>query len=105
MKSLLCDWLLSCVLSVQGPTPLSDLYYGSVLYDYYQDDYQQALLDTLIVEAGESEGVYLAPFDIDRLRAYRRREVWGNAYRRPRAYSALVSPAVAEPFVRPDATR
>ncbi len=50
MKAFLCDWILSCVLSVQPVTPLPDLYYGTVLYDYYQDDYQQALLDTLIVE-------------------------------------------------------
>ena len=50
MKEFLCDWILSCVLSVQPVTPLADLYYGTVLYDYYQDDYQQALLDTLIVE-------------------------------------------------------
>jgi tetratricopeptide (TPR) repeat protein len=50
MKEFLCDWILSCVLAVQPVTPLPDLYYGSVLYDYYQDDYQQALLDALIVE-------------------------------------------------------
>ena len=50
MKELLCDWILSCVLSVQPVTPLPDLYYGTVLYDYYQDDYQQALLDAMIVE-------------------------------------------------------
>ena len=50
MKEFLCDWILSCVLAVQGPTPLPDLYYGAVLFDYYQDDYEQALIDTLIVE-------------------------------------------------------
>ncbi len=50
MKELLCDWILSCVLTVQPVTPLPDLYYGTVLYDYYQDDYQQALLDALIIE-------------------------------------------------------
>src|SRR4249920_2513964 len=50
MKGFLCDWILSCVLSVQPVTPLPDLYYGTVLYDYFQDDYQQALLDALIAE-------------------------------------------------------
>ncbi len=50
MKEFLCDWILSCLLTVQPVTPLPDLYYGTVLYDYYQDDYQQALLDALIVE-------------------------------------------------------
>jgi predicted amidohydrolase len=61
--------------------------------------------DTLIVEAGEREGVYLAPFDLQELRAYRARETWGNAYRRPRCYAPLVSADVREPFVRRDATR
>jgi tetratricopeptide (TPR) repeat protein len=50
MKGFLCDWILSCVLSVQPVTPLPDLYYGTLLYDYFQDDYQQALLDALIAE-------------------------------------------------------
>lgn len=61
--------------------------------------------DTLIVEAGEEEGVYLAAFDLARLRDYRARESWGNAYRRPRLYRSLTDENVAPPFVRPDATR
>ena len=61
--------------------------------------------DTLIVEAGESEDVYLASFDMDSLRAYRERETWGNAYRRPRLYHALTAADVGPPFIRPDATR
>ena len=61
--------------------------------------------ETLLVEAGESEGVYLAQFDMDRIRAYRRREVWGNAFRRPRLYDLLTSPEVEPPFVRASARR
>lgn len=61
--------------------------------------------DTLIVEAGEGEGVYVATFDIEGIRAYRERESWGNAYRRPRLYGALSAAEVAPPFVRADATR
>jgi predicted amidohydrolase len=56
--------------------------------------------NTLIVEAGESEGVYLARFDMDRLREYRRHETWGNAFRKPHRYSLLASLDVAPPFVR-----
>ncbi|HEX2267847.1 MAG TPA: carbon-nitrogen hydrolase family protein, partial [Actinomycetota bacterium] len=62
-------------------------------------------LDTLIVEAGPSEGIYLADFDMGRIRAYRDRETWGNAYRRPRLYGALTSEDVRAPFIRPDARR
>jgi predicted amidohydrolase len=59
--------------------------------------------DTCLVEAGEEEGVYLAAFDMARLRAWREREVWGNAYRKLRAYQLLTVPAVTPPFVRADA--
>jgi N-carbamoylputrescine amidase len=61
--------------------------------------------DTLLVEAGDDEDVYLAAFDVDSIRAYRKREVWGNAYRRPRLYKTLISEEVEPPFVRGDATR
>ncbi len=50
MKEYLCGWLLSCLVATQPATPLPDLYYGTVLYDYYQDNPEQALLDTLIIE-------------------------------------------------------
>ena len=59
--------------------------------------------DTLVVEAGESEGVYLAAFEMDEVREYRSREVWGNAFRRPHRYGPLTSLDVQEPFVRADA--
>ncbi|ARQ68070.1 carbon-nitrogen hydrolase family protein [Streptomyces marincola] len=56
--------------------------------------------DMLVVEAGEAAGVFPAVFDLAALRDYRRRETWGDAFRRPRAYGALTEPAVGEPFVR-----
>jgi len=68
-------------------------------------DQHERSSDTLIIEAGEHEGVYLAPFDLDALREYRAREVWGNAYRKPRTYAALLDGAVAPTFVRPDSRR
>ncbi len=61
--------------------------------------------DTLIVEAGEREGIYLAPFDLDALRAYRARETWGDAYRKPHCYAPLVSSDVRGPFARGDSRR
>jgi len=61
--------------------------------------------DTLIIEAGENEDVYLASFDLDSIRAYRQREAWGNAFRRPRLYGTLTIDEVLPPFVRSDATR
>jgi predicted amidohydrolase len=56
--------------------------------------------DPLIVEAGEVEGIVLAPFNLDDMRHWRTTEVWGNAYRRPELYGSLVSLEVADPFRR-----
>ena len=58
--------------------------------------------DTLIVEAGEAEGIVLAAFPLGELRRYREREVHGNAYRRPNLYHPLVSGQVQAPFIRKD---
>ena len=62
-------------------------------------------LDNCLVEAGEEEGVYLAEFDLDAIRDFRRREVWGNAFRRPHLYEPLISLQVNPPFARPTARR
>ncbi|GAA3790470.1 carbon-nitrogen hydrolase family protein [Sphaerisporangium flaviroseum] len=68
-------------------------------------DQRQERLDPLLVEAGRGEGVFLADFDLDAMRAYRARAKWGNAFRKPAHYGALTSEAVSEPFVRPAARR
>ena len=36
--------------------------------------------DMLVMEAGEKPGIYYGELDVDALRDYRQREVWGNAY-------------------------
>lgn len=56
--------------------------------------------DSLIIEAGEHEGVYLASFDLDAIRQYRAHESWGNAFRKPHRYGLLVEQRVEDPFVR-----
>jgi predicted amidohydrolase len=61
--------------------------------------------DTLIIEAGEAEGIYIAAFPLDKIRAYRKNEVHGNAYRHPKKYGLLVSEKVKDPFIRDDARR
>lgn len=77
----------------------------SLAFDGIAYDEQEGSRDMLIVEAGPEEGVYLAAVDLDRLRAYRQREIWGNAFRRPGRYGLLTSPIVQPPFVRESATR
>jgi len=56
-----------------------------------------------LVEADGTEGVYIAEFPLAEMRAYREREVWGNAFRRPATYAALTSTEVQPPFRRVDA--
>lgn len=58
--------------------------------------------DTLIIEAGEREGIYMADFPIDEMREYRSREVHGNAYRHPHKYKELVAHHIKAPFLRAD---
>jgi hypothetical protein len=58
--------------------------------------------DTLIVEAGEREGTYIADFPIDEIREYRSREVHGNTYRHPKKYGLLISESIEVPFIRKD---
>lgn len=58
--------------------------------------------DTLVIEAGEEEGIYAAQFTLDALRDYRKRGVHGNAYRKPQKYALLVSEHKEEPFIRKD---
>ncbi len=61
--------------------------------------------DPLIVKATDKEGIWYADFDIDLLREYREREIWGDAYRKPRLYNDLVMDNPKPPFVRKNARR
>jgi N-carbamoylputrescine amidase len=74
----------------------------SVAFDGVAFD-EKGSRDTLVVQAGESEGIYMAPFDLEALRTWRAKEVWGNAFRRPRRYHLLASLDVSEPFQRTNA--
>ena len=76
----------------------------SVAFDpvAFDDD---GAVDNCLVEADEEEGIYIAEFDLDRIRDWRRREVWGNAFRRPRCYATLTSREIEVPFIRQEARR
>ena len=62
----------------------------------------EASRDTCILQAGEAPGIYMAEFDLDSMRTYRKQEVHGNAYRRPQKYGLLVSIEKNPPFIRED---
>jgi len=77
----------------------------SIAFDGIAFDEKGSPRDMLAVEAGEKEGIYIAEFDIDKLREYRKHEVWGNAFRKPERYSMLINPEIKEPFIRMKARR
>lgn len=56
--------------------------------------------DTCLLEADGEEGIYIADFDLDMLREYRKKEVHGNAFRHPKKYALLTAEGIREPFVR-----
>ncbi len=58
--------------------------------------------DTCVLEAPEEPGIYIARLDLRLLRAYRSREVHGNAYRRPELYGDLCGEGISPPFIRGD---
>lgn len=52
----------------------------------------------VIIEAGENEGLYMAAFNMDKLRNYRKAETWGNAFRKTDTYGKILSKDVDSPF-------
>lgn len=57
--------------------------------------------DELALARG-AEGIYLARFDLEDIRARQRKVIWGNAYRRPHRYGLLTSPEKAPVWNRID---
>jgi predicted amidohydrolase len=53
-----------------------------------------------IIVAEKGEGVYIAEFDIEKIRKHRQRTIWGNSYRRTNKYNALISHEVDSVFIR-----
>lgn len=55
-----------------------------------------------LVLAGEKEGIYMAEFDLTAIRNKRAKTIWGNAYRRPQRYEALLQTEQAPIWQRID---
>jgi hypothetical protein len=85
------------------PSPAENGY--SIAFDGMAFDDKHSSRDHLIVEASEEEGVYMANFDLKKMREYRASQSWGNAYRKPKTYGLLVDEMVSVPFVRESARR
>ncbi|MEM6708622.1 MAG: hypothetical protein AAF648_07530 [Pseudomonadota bacterium] len=64
MKALLCKLLFSCALAGPGAKPIDDLTYGTLLYDYFQDDYSAALVTAMVAEADGLRGDDAVRFEL-----------------------------------------
>ena len=64
MKNFLCELILSCVIAGPGIKPPDELTYGTVLYSYYQQDYQAALLTTMVAEEQGRRGENPVRFEL-----------------------------------------
>ncbi|MEM7099551.1 MAG: hypothetical protein AAF541_14900 [Pseudomonadota bacterium] len=64
MKQFFCELLFTCTMLAPVGQPIEDLTYGTVLFDYYQEDYQQALLTALVAEGQNRRGDDHIKFDL-----------------------------------------
>ena len=56
--------------------------------------------NTLLLADAETEGLFYAEFDMEKIRSYREREMLGNTFRKVKAYAPLLDDRVQYPFVR-----
>lgn len=64
MKQFFCELLFICAVASPGAKPVEELTYGTVLYEYYQQDYSTALLNTLVAQAQNRVGEEQVKFEL-----------------------------------------
>jgi len=56
--------------------------------------------NTIVLADDKTEGIFIAEYDIEKLRDYRSHEMMGNTYRKVKAYDELLNAEIKEPFKR-----
>lgn len=56
--------------------------------------------NTLLLVDAQTEGLFYAEFDMDKIRYYREHEMMGNTFRKVAAYSKLLDKKIEYPFIR-----
>ncbi len=64
MKQFLCELLFTCSMIGAAVPTVDDLTYGTVLYEYFQEDNQAALLNALVAEKQHRRGENVTRFDL-----------------------------------------
>lgn len=70
---------------------------GSCAFDAMAHQADGTPRDHTLVRAGDDEQIVMAKLDLSALRAYREREIWADAYRRPSRYEEISRVASARP--------
>jgi predicted amidohydrolase len=65
---------------------------GSIAFDGMVCEPDGKFVDQTVIECGTEPGIYVAEIDLDALRAYREREMWGDKWRRPETYRRINAP-------------
>ncbi len=91
-----------CVATCNYPEGYPDCNGHSSVFDGIAFGVGDEPYDMCRLEAPGDAGIYLAHVDLDALRRYREAEAFGNAYRHPRKYHALIEEEIRAPFRRPD---
>ena len=68
----------------------------SVVFDGVAHDEHGRGLDPTVVEASDASGVIVADLDLERLRDYREKGVWGPKFRHPELYGRLSAPRAGD---------
>ena len=64
MKQFFCELLFICAVASPGAKPVEELTYGTVLYEYYQNDFDAALLNTVVAQAQHRVGDEAVKFEL-----------------------------------------
>ncbi len=62
-------------------------------------------LNSELLVMDDKEDIKIVQFDMNEIRDYRKREIFGDAYRKPKMYKQLIENEVKVPFIRKDARR
>jgi len=92
--------MVGVAMANYAPSPGREENGHSVAFSPVAYDEAGRTLDTLVVEGGDTDTILLADFDLNQIRQYREREMFGNAMRRPDAYGPLTGSNVRHPFIR-----
>lgn len=94
---------MTAVVTVNYPCGQGDSNGHSTVFDGIAWQPDGTPRDMLLCETGGAPELRCADLPLAALRAYRAREVWGDAYRRPELYGPLTALQKQPPFVRADA--